>query len=158
MQKHLLSFVNYFLFWRFLTKKLSRHAEVNSEWRSAFVCCFHRLLKYVQRTYLSLFVRTNYLQKISIQGCHAPINTKFPVFSLCSCHFPCVFMSTKNKVFKFVNSLHHPHSHPFLSKWIIHKGLKRFNSTDPLTIYKTKVKSSQTKILEQHNQRVISST
>ena len=32
----------------------------------------------------------------SHQGCHALIKTKFPVFSLCSCHFPCVFLSIKN--------------------------------------------------------------
>ena len=38
---------------------------------------------------------------IKIQGCHAPINTKFPVFSLCSCHFPCVFLLTKNKIVEF---------------------------------------------------------
>ena len=50
------------------------------------------------------------------QGCQAPINTKFPVFSLCSCHFPCVFLSTKTKVFKFVNSFYHPYSNHFLSK------------------------------------------
>ena len=33
-----------------------------------------------------------------IQGCHAPRKTKFPVFSLCSLPFPCVFSSTKNKI------------------------------------------------------------
>ena len=55
------------------------------------------------------------------------------MFSLCSCHFPCVFLSTKNKIFKFVNSLHHPHSHPFLSKWtFMVQGLNRFTSTVPL--------------------------
>ena len=59
----------------------------------------------------------------SVLGCHAPINTKFPVFSLSFSpvllpFFLC-FLSTKNKIFKFVNSLHHPDSHPFLSKWNI---------------------------------------
>ena len=34
-------------------------------------------------------------RSLFLQGCHAPINTKFPVFSLCFCHFPCVFLSTK---------------------------------------------------------------
>ena len=48
------------------------------------------------------------------QGCHTLIKTKFPVFSLCSCHFPCVFLSIKNKILKSVNGLHHPYSHPFL--------------------------------------------
>ena len=32
------------------------------------------------------------------QGCHAPIKTKFPVFSLSYLLFPCVFSSTKNKI------------------------------------------------------------
>ena len=32
---------------------------------------------------------------LQYQGCHAPIKTKFPVFSLCSSLFPCVFSSTK---------------------------------------------------------------
>ena len=50
-----------------------------------------------------------------IQVCHAPINTKFPVFL----PFSPFFLLTKNKTFKFVNSLHQPHSHPFLSKWTI---------------------------------------
>ena len=69
-------------------------------------------------TYLTMF-QYNRLTLIFLQGWQAPINTKFPVFSLCSCHFPCFFLLTKNKIFKFVNSLHHPHSHPFLSKWTI---------------------------------------
>ena len=30
------------------------------------------------------------------QGCHTLIKTKFPVFTLCSCHFPCVFLLIKN--------------------------------------------------------------
>ena len=54
------------------------------------------------------FIRVATLQLIPNSLC-------FPVllpFSLC-------FLSTKNKYFKFVNSLHYPHSHPFLSKWTI---------------------------------------
>ena len=46
-----------------------------------------------------VFYQHELLQQVGseqVQGCHALIKTKFPVFSLCSCHFPCVFLSIKN--------------------------------------------------------------
>ena len=51
--------------------------------------------------------------------------------------FPVFFLSSKNIIFKFVNSLHYPHSHPFLSKWTIKAWIDLLQQP-PLTIHKTK--------------------
>ena len=44
---------------------------------------------------LYLVLLSSTIQHCYPQGCHALIKTKFPVFSLCSCHFACVFFIDK---------------------------------------------------------------